>query len=174
MNVEDAVLIKLLWKNKDEAISLIYRQYWKDLFLYIFSLTKNKSLTEDILQETFLNLWKYKDSVQITDSILAYLKSSSRNYYYKWLKKNNRTAAGVEDAEDLPAKEDTGAKIEFDETQAKINFIIKKMPLQMKDVFLLRKESGLSYKQIGEKMNIAEGTVKKQLYYALKLIKKYI
>lgn len=176
-DLNEHILIELLSHDPDRAIELTYQQYWKELYLYIFSLTRNKSLTEDLLQETFLNLWKYKGSIQIKESIIAYLKTSARNIYIRYSKNTtlNRTIEMDEhtgNVHDIFDQNDYIKKINYTETEDKIRQTVNTMPQQMQHVFLLRKENDLSYKEIGAKMNITEGTVKKQLYYALKLLKK--
>lgn len=39
-------------------IEQIYNMYFKDVFRYVYSMTKNESLSEDITQETFLKVLK--------------------------------------------------------------------------------------------------------------------
>ncbi|MFT4204791.1 MAG: sigma-70 family RNA polymerase sigma factor [Chitinophagaceae bacterium] len=177
--MDDDVLIGLLGKNKDEALELIYRRDWKELYVYIFSFTHNKNLTEDIIQETFLQLWKYKDSIQINDSIVGYLKTSAKNNYLRWVRQNQKRPIVEQNEMQDNAIETSEENIymknlAYREMQMRINKTIRKMPEQMQNVFVLRKERGLSYKQISKIMDIAEGTVKKQLYYAMKLLKRYI
>lgn len=177
--LEDNVLIELLRYKKESAIELIYRQYWKELYVYAFALCANSDLTEDLLQETFLNLWKYREQLHINDTITGYLKTMVKNLYLKWANKTGVSIAYTEDEMKIMQnqyyEENTyEKKISYNDLNEKIQVAIAKMPKQMKEIFILRKEHGLSYRHISEKINIKESTVKKQLYYAMKIIKKHI
>lgn len=67
-------------------IKQLYRQYGKELFLYLYSMCKQKELAEDLLQETFL-----KAILALPDShtnMRAWLYKVARNLYYNLYKRN--------------------------------------------------------------------------------------
>jgi len=176
-DLNEHILLELLYNDPDNAVELIYRRYWKELYVYIFAFTHNKSFTEDILQETFFNLWKYKNTIHVKDTIIGYLKTSARNIYIRAAKSNTQNATVEIDPDNgvssqLSDENDYLKKVDYNETEKRLKKVVDIMPKQMQNIFLLRKDEELSHEEIGQRLHIAKGTVKKQLYYALKLLRK--
>ncbi|HEY0298263.1 MAG TPA: sigma-70 family RNA polymerase sigma factor [Arachidicoccus sp.] len=174
----EAKLLLMLSNDEEGALEIIYRTYWKELYAYAFSFIANTVIVEDILQETFLYVWKKRKQIHIEESILGYLKISVRNNCFRHIKAgkvftelNEHEGSEYSLAISYLNAEDG---VVLKETQYRINNILGHLPKKMKTVFLLRKEEGLSYKEIGNILHITEETVKKQLYKAKKLITKYI
>lgn len=69
---------------------------------------------------------------------------------------------------------DIEEKISLDELQRNIDRAIAELPSKMQTVFLLSRDEQLSHWEIAEKLAIAEGTVKKQISNALKIISERI
>ena len=70
-------------------IDELYTEYFNDIYRFVFSLTKNKSLTEDIVQETFTRAYLNLDSFRNQPN-KAWLFTVSRNIFYDHLRKNKR------------------------------------------------------------------------------------
>ena len=51
-------LLEQIYKKDDKAFTLLYDMYAKSLFGVIFNLIKDKEEAEDVLQETFVKIWK--------------------------------------------------------------------------------------------------------------------
>lgn len=72
--------------NMDEKLLReLYKKYYKELYLYLYSLCKNRELSEDILQETFLKaILSLKDN---HTNMRAWLYTVARNLYFNYSKK---------------------------------------------------------------------------------------
>lgn len=73
---------------EEKLIKQLYHEYGKELFLYLYSMCKQKELAEDLLQETFL-----KAILELPDShtnMRAWLYKVARNLYYNLYKRNKR------------------------------------------------------------------------------------
>jgi len=55
-------LIDLIKKNNNNAYTTLYDMYSKSLFAVIYSIVKEREDAEDVLQETFIKIWKSIDS----------------------------------------------------------------------------------------------------------------
>lgn len=60
----------------------IYREYFKDVFLYVRSLTTQEGLAEEITQETFTKALKAIDSYDGKKDIRAWLFTIAKNSFY--------------------------------------------------------------------------------------------
>lgn len=77
----------LLWdqlKNGEKAgLEGIYLKFSPELFRYGMAIKSNRSFIKDCIQELFIDLWKYKNSLGETDNVKLYLFRSLSNKIFK-------------------------------------------------------------------------------------------
>ena len=158
-------------ESNKKFVTQLFQKYHQDLYGYlVHRLRGNTVEAADIAQETYLRLLRMKDT-DIIEQPHAYLyKVAShviRELGLKELKHNNLPTRlseyHLEDqAIDSPEKH-LQTQIEVEQLEN----IMNKMPPIYKSVLLLRKQHGLSHKEIAKKLNISIHTVKKYMYRAL-------
>lgn len=65
----------------------IYNTYFKDVFLYVYSLSGDKHIAEDITSETFMKALTSLDSFRGDSDIRVWLCQIAKNSYYSYLRK---------------------------------------------------------------------------------------
>jgi RNA polymerase sigma factor (sigma-70 family) len=82
-----------LWEkylNGDrEALTIIFRLFFDDLFNYGMRLARNTEIVEDSLQDMFLKLWKNRSNLRIIDNIKPYLFKALRRHIINNLRWGN-------------------------------------------------------------------------------------
>ncbi|CAM3816999.1 RNA polymerase sigma-70 factor [Mucilaginibacter galii] len=170
---DEEKLFRLLCEGDKEAFDQIYNLYWKRLFLYVVKVIKDSEAAEDIVQEIFVSLWLRRQEITEQRTLSGYLFTAARfkgiNYVQDQLKKGkhadsliNHFNASQDGLDDL---------MEAKELNLIINKEIEKLPPKMRDVFVLSRRDQLSHKEISEKLQISDKTVKKQINNALKHFK---
>lgn len=171
-NISDNELVVLLKKGDDYAFSEIYSRYWEKMAAYAIRLVKSEDEGADIVQEIFVSLWKRREVIEIKGTLAAYLIKSTRNLSLKYIEKNI-TKHHFLDHLSEHAKElfsDFQDDISFTELQVHVDKVIADLPSKMKRIYLLSRDEQLSHREIALQLGIAEGTVKKQISNALKII----
>lgn len=126
----------------------IYNNYFKDVYLFIYSLSKDKHIAEDLTSETFLKAVKSIDSFKGTCHIKVWLFQIAKNAYYSYVRKN-KNLVGLDSVREI--KDDTDVEklvYSYDESM-KIHEIFHNLSEPYKEVFTLRIFGELSFKQIG-------------------------
>ena len=136
-----------------QNVEEVYVKYSKSVYKYIFCLTGNKEIAEDIVQETFLvavkNINKFEGKCKIT----TWLCQIAKNIWYSRLKKDNKEIS-LEDIKDTlfinETIEDTICKKE-----EKIELLkkIQRLDEETRNVMYLRLFGNLDYNEISEIMN---------------------
>ena len=120
----------------------IYQAYFKDVFLYMYSLSGDKSIAEDIAQETFVKALKSLDSFDGSKDIRAWLFTIAKNTYFTYCKRkkilNDNTSP-----EAMPDPSLRVVERMIDQELA------HQMKEPYKEVFLLRVFGELSFEKIG-------------------------
>jgi len=166
-NLNDREL-SVVWSDKIRTFEVAFDQYWDELFRHAYRKTQTEDLSKDLVQETFIILWNGLDNIDSTEQILPLLYGILRN---KILKHYEKSEVHFKYALSVSKKDD-----QFDfssenllltkELEGVIFAEVEKMPLRMKEIYLLKKEAGLSIREIAEKLGLSEQTVKNQLQNA--------
>lgn len=84
-----------IWLNMkggdQNALQALYIRYQKMLFNFGQKITKDIQLNEDAIQDTFVSIWKYKNSLQTPQSIKQYLFKTFRNHLLGLINKSSDT-----------------------------------------------------------------------------------
>ena len=128
---------------------LIYKQYFRDVFLYLRSLSANEDVAEEIAQETFAKALKAIDSYDGQKDIRAWLFTIAKNTYYTACKRQN-LFSGEEPSENIAAPQSVFVEQMMDEECAfQIHSFLHNMKEPYKEVFTLRVFGELPFDKIG-------------------------
>ena len=157
-------------------LEALYQRYYKELYIFVFSLCGSESVTDDILQDTFLKaLLTLKDS---HTNMRAWLYMVARNLYYNYYNRQKKQmtieASDFEHAAmeiHISGREDL---IQSDILEEVLQKEEKKQLLQKKEVILLQYFGDFSQKEIAAMLKITPGNVKVLSYRAKKELKEYL
>jgi len=127
----------------------VYQRYFKDVFLFVYSLCKDQHVAEDITSEAFMKALKSMDQFKGESDIRVWLCQIAKNTYFSHLRKKKRLVYQELQGE-VPQEESFEKKILSSETAMKVHEILHSLPEPYKEVFTLRVFAELSFKQIGQ------------------------
>lgn len=127
----------------------IYKRYFKDVYLFVYSLSKDQHIAEDITSETFIKAIRALSSFKGDSDIKVWLFQIAKNTYYSYLRKNNRVVPTESFDEETDSTNIEKKVLDKDES-ARVLKILDKLADPFKEVFTLRLFGELSYKEIGE------------------------
>lgn len=172
-SLTDFELTKLLISGDNKAFIEIYNRFQALLYVYACKITTDKEEAEDIVQEVFTYLWDKRTTVIFRTSISSYLYSAVR---YKFFNLLDHKKIRTEYTRSFQSFLDQGEYITDDYIREKefsqlIEKEISALPDKMREVFELSRRQNLSRKEIAEKLNVSEKTVKNQISNALKILR---
>ncbi len=125
----------------------VYRLYFKDVFLYIVSLSGDEQIAEDITSETFMRAMKAIDSFKGNCDIRVWLCQIAKNSYFSYLRKKKKNPV-QEISVEQEDKFNLEQFIELKDDVMKVHQVLHSMNEPYKEVFTLRVFGELSFKQI--------------------------
>jgi RNA polymerase sigma-70 factor (ECF subfamily) len=138
-------------------------------------LAGNDHDAQDVAQEASLRAFKYFGSFR-GDNARAWLLSIVRNSFHTWLRKNRPAEKTMEMTEDVLNVEDLSVSVEAANSQFAdadaVRRAIAELPLEFREIVILREMEGFSYKEIAELTEAPIGTVMSRLARARKLLQK--
>src|SRR6187200_291 len=171
---EDFSLLSERIANDDQlAYRQLFMQFYNKLSRFVMGFTKSKELTEEIVSDVFINVWRRRKNIQEIMNLKLYLYVSAKNITFNYLKKLHRENMTDLDSVEIEPEDpfaDPGAAMITREMNLKLKSAINDLPPRCKLVFTLIKEDGLTYKQAATLLDISVSTVENQLSIALKKI----
>ena len=134
---------------------------------------KDRNIAEDMAQDVFLSLWKHREELWCQNGTLKhFLFKACKNRVIDYLKSRySRSHTPLAD-NDIPYLESSDSRAVYNQLQKDIADRVREMPAKRRDVFLMSRIESLSRKEIAERMDISEATVKKHIELALKQIRE--
>jgi len=138
-------------------------------------LTRNDHDAEDLAQEAYLRAFKALDGLRGGDG-RTWLLTIVRNTCYTWLRQNRWRDLTTEFDEEMHSEESVGSDPEMilfqGADQQLIQQAVEELPIEFREVLILREIEGMSYKEIAVVAGIPAGTVMSRLARARKYLQQ--
>ncbi len=169
-------MIVQLQSGDIKAFDCIYAKYHQALYRNILSITRNREIAEDILQEVFITLWERRSDLKKEKSLAGWLFVISFNKSVNYMKKElgrlkKRNALPLNTVDDLEEKPNVN-KEEW--RYELLQRAVKELSPQKQKAFVLCKLKGKTYKEAAEELNISKYTVKEYLSSGMSVVKNFI
>jgi len=155
-----------------EKLGLLYERYKRPLLGFFVGMVRDKELSEDLVQNTFMRILKYKHLFRGDGDFRTWMYHIARNVKNDHFRKNKITHEKVEKWEDK-IKDEGNLMQEWqsDDEQRMLAIAMDKLPEDKREILFLSKYQEKKYKEIGEILGCTEGTVKVKVFRALQDLK---
>ncbi|MCL1821584.1 MAG: RNA polymerase sigma factor [Prolixibacteraceae bacterium] len=162
-------------ERKEEAFRELICQYQKRLYWHIRKIVLTHEDADDVLQETFLKVWRNIDNFREESSLFTWLYRIAANESLTFIsKQKKRAAASLDDVSNyLNANLESDEYFEGDEIQIKLQKAILTLPDKQKIVFNMRYFEEMPYQEMSEILNTSVGALKASYHHAAKKIEDY-
>lgn len=185
--ISDNELVKLYMNGKEEALVVLVKRHKRRVFSYIYLITRSKTLTEDIFQETFFKVIQTLKREQYNEEgkFLPWILRISKNLiidHFRKVKKMPSISTVINDEgeetsifdiipETSENSRDNGETKHFKHI---IRNIVNELPQDQKEVVIMRTYYDMSFKEIAEITNVSINTSLGRMRYALINLKKML
>ena len=165
------------------AFEELHARYSRPLLNFFYRLTWDRAFSEDLVQETFLRLWKGRHNYKPTGKFTTYLFQIGKNHWLNERDKKMRRIApvsleaggdaesnGFRDAVPAPERGPMGEVLN-QELAGRIAAAVDGLSEKLRLVFVLGQLKGFRYADIAEILDIPVGTVKSRMSNAEKAIR---
>jgi RNA polymerase sigma-70 factor, ECF subfamily len=140
-----------------ESIKELYEAYEAYIFRYLYGLTLNFHIAEELTQETFFQVLKSVHRFRGDCHVSTWIYKIARNVFSEHCRKNTIITTSIdEDIFDIPHRDGPEEALERKENNRLIKETLAKIPEKQREILLLRDWQGLSYEEIA---NITGHTV---------------
>ncbi len=182
-SVSEKELISNYLKGDHTCLQKLIQRHQSRLFAYIFMLVKNKSLADDIFQDTYIKVintlksGKYNDEGKFIQWVMRIAHNLVIDHFRK-LKKQNFVESHNPNFDIFDTISLTDPSVEESMVTKQIHKDVKGLleylPEEQREVLYLRCYAGLSFKDISEQTDVSINTALGRMRYALINLRKIV
>lgn len=176
-DTDNNIIAELKDENKrDLAFHTLVTTYQERLYWHIRKMVMNHDDTDDVLQNTFMKVWRNIDKFREESSLYTWLYRIATNESITFLnskkKKNMMPLNDV--SEYLLENLMSDPYFEGDEIQRKLQQAIIRLPDKQRIVFNLRYFDEMKYDDMAEVLETSVGALKASYHHAVKKVEEYL
>jgi RNA polymerase sigma-70 factor, ECF subfamily len=167
---DDRVLMGQAGGGSEDAFCRLVDRHRRSLLNY-FARMGACNHSEDLAQETFVRLWKYRKKYKPTAKFTTFLFVLARHAWLDHVRRQARFRLFADRyREQMPATSDGG--MGRMRRQIDVQAALDRLTPKLREVLVLAVHQGLAYEEIAEVLRIPVGTVKSRVFNALSAIKE--
>lgn len=181
MNPTDRILLHKIKTGDRTAFMTLYERYWDSLYRFVFARTKDKEVTEELLQNLWIKILENTESIQTND------EESAKGYLVKYLHyrvidyfnshKNVSSTLRIDEAENSIDITDTDYFEILEENDISVLFsmideVVSQLPVTEQKIYDLRIRKNLSVDETAEILGLSNKTVSNKLSKAIGKIRE--
>ena len=173
-SLEDNTLMIKVKDGDLPKLGLLFERYKKPLFGFFYGMNKDPALCEDLVQNVFLRILKYRYLFRGEGDFKTWMFHIARNVNHDHFRKNKwKGKDGLDKWQDhLSNHENRQTEYQKDEELQLLSMALDKLPEEKREVILLSKYQDKKYREIGEILGCSEGAVKVKVFRALQELKE--
>ncbi len=173
---DESILLSQIAEGNEAAFRKIFDLYKDRFYGVAHKMTGSDYVTEEIVQETFVALWKHRLSVADVKKPSSYLFSIFYRSLYQYFKREAKAKQKIKAITQHGPLEDEGFEEKFiiEDQYELLERAISALPPQQAMVYKLSKIEGLSREEVADKMGISPNTVRNHLADAITALKKFV
>lgn len=158
------------------AFRELVAQYQERLYWHIRNMVKNHDDTDDVLQETFVKIFKNIDKFKGDSQLYSWMYRIATNEALNFLKKKakNLKISSEEFQEQIISELETDVYFEGDHIQLQLQKAIAALPEKQQQVFNMKYFQELKYREISDILGTSEGALKASYHIAVKKIQEFL
>ena len=180
--ISDSTLVSQYIQGNEYSLELLIKRHKQRLFSFIYSKVKDKDITEDVFQDTFIKVIRTlkKGTYNEEGKFLPWVMRIAHNLVIDYFRKSNRMPAfNNTDEFDIFSVLGDGnlnaeKKIIQEQIYSDVRELVKELPEEQREVLVMRMYKDMSFKEISENTGVSINTALGRMRYALINMRKLI
>jgi RNA polymerase sigma-70 factor (ECF subfamily) len=169
----DNFLMEEVKEGKVEKLAVLFEKYHVQLFNFFLRLTGNRGASEDLVQDLFLRILKYRTTYKGQSKFTVWMYQIARNAHIDYLRKSKGELSLDDQWDEVVETEPTPVdRFEHGQDVKLLQEALALLPLKKREVLVLSRYQDMKYKDIAELLGCQIGTVKAHVHRAIKELGK--
>ncbi len=163
-SISDNTLMLKVKAGDNDKLGLLFERYKKQLFGFFYMLTKNIALSEDLVQNVFYRILKYKKQFRGEGKFTTWMYSISRNVLADHYRKEGRRGEAVQISDQLLVTDEAATAIDKEEDIRQLQEALLKLDENKREMLIMNRYQGIKYKQMADIYNTNETAMRVKVF----------
>ncbi len=165
-------LMERVKEGDRDALRELVHLYWNPLIDYIATITSSPDDAEDVVQETFVRIWRYRAQWKATSMVSSYLYRVARNLALN-AQRDSKARLGREQSAPQEFLGDASRRtpeqvLSTTTISEDVDAAVASLPKRRQEIFILSRYHGFTHAEIAETLGLSGQTVANHMSVALK------
>ena len=161
------------------AFSSLVERFSRDVYGKAFSILKNHTDTDDVVQETFIRVYRALPGFRFESSFRTWLITIATRQALNYRERMHRPQEALENEEGMehPALRVESTQLDGildEESRRLLREALPKLPKRQKEALLLKLQNDWKYERIAQEMGTSVGSVKAHIFHAIKNLTRHM
>ena len=166
--MEDEQVMLAVRGGEVGKLEILFERHHRSLFRYFVHLSGNAAVSEDLVQDVFFRILKYRHTYQAETSFRAWMYQIGRNVYMDHAGKRAELPLPESIHELASAAIAADRQMETREETVRLRRALAGLPKEKREVLVMSRFLELKYEEIASVLKCEAGTVKVRVYRALR------
>jgi RNA polymerase sigma factor (sigma-70 family) len=169
--IEDEIIMQHVKDGNLSEMSVLFERYNVRLYNYFLKLTRNKLISQDLTQNLFYRMIRYRNSYRNEYTVKAWMYQMARNLHIDYCKEEKRSG-------ELFKNTDTYSVDISDENEGfpeddyeRLDRSIAKLNNDQRELIILSRYQGLKYEEISQIVNQSVPAIKVAMHRAIRQLR---
>ncbi len=166
----EAELVRRLKKGDEHAFDQVLRMYWSAFLRFAIRILGDRDRAEDVVQESFVRLWNHRKRWLRKDTLRPVLYRIVRNRALdeERRRRSSRRSLNKLDPPERDPSPSPLAQAQGSQLREFVEDAIGSLPERRREIFLLVRYDQMSYREVGEVLEVSPQTVANQMSMAMR------
>ena len=149
----------------------LFERHNRQVFGFFYRMTSSREMSEDLVQEVFLRILRYRDTYQPQTSFSAWMYGIARNALIDTMRKRRPESSWEDGMPELQSSDaPVDEKLRARQETALLQKALASLPADKREVLILSRYQNLRYDEIGKILGCEPNAVKQRVFRAVKAL----
>ncbi len=173
MIISDETLMERVKHGELRRASELFERYNKPLYNFFARLTLDRDLSDDLTQNVFLRMLKYRKTYQVGKPFKSWIYQMARNIHADHYRKNKIKFSDIQDVDQMRSRlAGFDDRIVQDEREKLLYVSLFKLNAEQREILILARFQQMKYEEVASLLDINVANVKVKVHRAMHKLKE--
>lgn len=174
--INEQLLLKKAAAGHEESFTRLFLLHKHKLYSFLLRLTDSPEMSEDVIQDVFLKLWKDRQNLVNIEQFGGYIYRMAQHQVLNAFRRMARETVILAELNKSGNAVTANAEdnLSVREVREMLQTALEKLPPKQKLVYTLSRDQGLKHDEIARQLNISPSTVNNHMIAALRTIREQL
>ena len=171
-DISDSELMRQVRGGRTAALATLFERHHARLYRYCLRMTSNRATAEDLVQEIFMKMLKYKHTFRDDSDFVPWMFGIGRNACLGHLRRAANAHISGSDLDEMPSQEESFESPDQEQEGDLVRRALQRLPAERREVLVLSRFEFKTYEEIARALDCTVGAVKVRVHRAMKQLRE--